>query len=188
MGTLSNWDTELDTTFTTKEFEAEVMNLPKHTKSSEETKELYAKLHEQNVDNGKQFHWEQQVELAKLRQGRVIHILEFLRLLRTIIPAQLTGVSKAGLVKLEVGIATNRGLEYVFACGINGGSMHEYSTMYFDAYGLPTSEMYRGWRTVLLRLIISGYISEEQANKVFGEATGPEARRYKEQLFFYRNR
>jgi hypothetical protein len=57
-----------------------------------------------------------------------------------------------------------------------------------DKRGLPLNEKWRGWRTVVLRLILKGFITEQQADKVFGPATGPAARRYREQLFEFRNR
>jgi hypothetical protein len=67
--------------------------------------------------------------------------------------------------------------------------MNEYSVIWLDAHGLPLNEKKRGWRTVLLRLIQGSFITEEQAEEVFGEPTsGPVSRRYREQIFWFRNR
>ena len=48
------------------------------------------------------------------------------------------------------------------------GPMPEHSVLRFDAHGLPTTEKYRGWRTVLIELIRQGYLSEAECNRVFG--------------------
>lgn len=161
---------------------------PQHTKTGTETKETLCRLQEESASANKQFRWEKQDELRAVRLGRIIHCIEFLRLLNRIVPARYSGVAKHGLLKLEVLFPTLNGGEWRFVCGAQPGSVPEYSTMYFDQHGLPTSEMYRGWRTTLLRLIAAGAITEEAAHKVFGDATGSEAGRYRKQLQDFRNR
>ena len=63
----------------------------------------------------------------------------------------------------------------------------EWSLMQFDHYNLPKRELYHGWRTVVLALILNRVITEEQAIEAFGEATGPACDFYKQQLFEFRN-
>lgn len=62
----------------------------------------------------------------------------------------------------------------------------EYSLMRFDEYNVPTNERFRGWRTVLLTLILNDIITEAQADKAFGPAYGPASLFYRQQLFDHR--
>jgi hypothetical protein len=62
----------------------------------------------------------------------------------------------------------------------------EWSIMRFNEYGVPTNERYRGWRTVLLTLIIKDVITEDEARAAFGEPIGPAATFYRKQLFEHR--
>lgn len=181
------FDKELDTTFSTPEFERQVMNADRVNASDDFTKEVAARMHEENVNANRQYRWQNQEELDHERLGKVVWCIDFLNDLNKIIPARYVGVSKYGLMNLQALVPTMDGGEWQFVCGQQIGYNAEYSTFYFDSHGLPTSEMYRGWRTVLLRLITGGFIKERDAHKVFGEATGPESKRYKEQLKFYRN-
>jgi hypothetical protein len=152
-----------------------------------ETKEELHRITEENTAGVKNFRWEKQDELKIFRPGRILNAREFLRLLNRIVPARFWGISKYGLIGLQI-YKPNESGDWHFVCGVQG-TMTEYSQMYFDAHNLPTSEKYRGWRTVLLRLITGGFISEEAAHRVFGEPVGSEqSRRYREQLYAYRNR
>lgn len=184
----NQYDKELDTSFSTPEFEQEVMNAPRSHRVDPEGQENLARMREENIASAAKYRFDEQDELANIRLGKVITCIDFLEKLNKIIPARYTGLAKHGLLKLVVETPSMTGAEWQFVCGVQVGYNAEYSTFYFDEHNLPTSEMYRGWRTVLLRLITGGYISETEAHKVFGEANGPEARRYKEQLYFYRNR
>jgi hypothetical protein len=62
----------------------------------------------------------------------------------------------------------------------------EYSVMRFNERGIATKEKYRGWRTVLLVLIVSEVITEAEAEKAFGPAMGEAAAWYREQLKVWR--
>ena len=62
----------------------------------------------------------------------------------------------------------------------------EFSVMRFNQYNVPTKEKFRGWRTTLLVLIISGVLTEKEAHKAFGEPLGPAAEFYRQQLQAYR--
>lgn len=180
---------ELDTSFATPEFEQEVMNLPKQESKSSETAETLARLREDSTNSNRQFRFPDQDELKKIRMGRVLRDKDFLRMLNTIIPARYSSATRHGMLGLQVLIPTVNGGEWRFVCGVQGGYMPEYSTMYFDAHDLPTSEMYRGWRTVLLRLVQGEFITDERKlDKVFGYATGPESGRYLAQMYHFRNR
>jgi hypothetical protein len=64
----------------------------------------------------------------------------------------------------------------------------EYSTYVIDDRDIIHREKQKGWRTPLLRLILRGYITEERAEKVFGEARGPASVVYRRALYEWRNR
>ncbi len=130
------------------------------------------------------------------RVGRVLHCLDWLKMYETIRPAYLSANIRKGLsglavwnprdVKGEDGEITRQDWQYV--CGVQVGFMHEFSSIHFDARDLPLNEKWRGWRTVNLRLVQLGLMTEEQENEIFGKATGEAARRHNEQLYFWRNR
>jgi hypothetical protein len=155
--------------------------------STSETQELAHQQHELNTEAVKQFRWHKQEELAREgdRIGRIISQEELLNGLNQIVPARYNLWSKRGMVGLSVLKDGN----WKYACAVQCGYMPEYSVMRFDTYGLPLNEKYRGWRTVLLRLIVQDLISETRAHEIFGAPPENRAsRRYWEQLFNYRNR
>jgi hypothetical protein len=65
--------------------------------------------------------------------------------------------------------------------------MPEHSVMRFDAHGVATNEKYRGWRTVLLQLILQNMLSEAESNRVFGECRGEAAEKWNQILYGIRN-
>jgi hypothetical protein len=156
--------------------------------SSTQTEEELARLHEENCSSVKSYQFVKPEEMEYVRMGRTMRDWDFLRQLNRIVPARFTGLSRHGLWGMEVQRPSESGAKWEYACGVQAGIMHEYSSMYFDSHNVPTSEKFRGWRTVLLRLILAGFITEESAHRVFGNATGPESTRYRAQLYSFRNR
>jgi len=151
-----------------------------------------------NMVKDYRFYRQEEDDLAdngQTRKGRVMHCLEFLEKLQTILPAYLSATVRKGLCGLAVykpyetivNGQTER-IDWQYVCGVQVGYCYEYSVLHFDSHGLPLNEKWRGWRTVLLRLIQKNYITEQQAEEVFGKATGPASRRYLEQLYYFRNR
>ena len=63
----------------------------------------------------------------------------------------------------------------------------EYSLMRFNDHNVPTKEKFRGWRTVLLVLILQGVLTEEEAHNAFGRPRGPASEFYQMQLQVQRN-
>ena len=146
----------------------------------------------------KQYRFYNQDELkdTPARVGHILHCLEWLKMFEKVRPAYLSANIRKGLsglavwhpreVKQEDG--SIKLVEWQYVCGVQVGFMHEYSSMHFDSHGLPLNEKWRGWRTVNLRLIQMGHMTEEQEREIFGEAIGEASRRHKEQLYFWRNR
>jgi hypothetical protein len=74
-----------------------------------------------------------------------------------------------------------------FATGVQHGYMPAYSVMRFDSHGVPLNESYRGYWTVLLRLVLDGYATEKQVKAEFGEPRGPAGERTRSLLKSFRD-
>lgn len=171
--------------------EVEEYSKRRHTVTGSQTVEEYHRIKEENDEAVEKFKFDCQDELLdeKVRVGRIMHHAEFLRRLRTILPARYNDWSERGLVGLSVYTPSESGGEWKYVCAVQVGFAPEYSMLHFDDHGLPLNEKYRGWRTVVLRLILGGHITEEQADKAFGPpAIGPVSSRYRRQLYAFRNR
>lgn len=164
----------------------------RHKKESNAGKEEVHRQHELSCDSVKAYRWDQQDELVteKDRIGKIMNCLDFMRRLNKIVPCGFGNPdARKGLIGITCRVSTMEGGEWNYAGPIQVGYMHEYSTIRLDAHNLPVNEKWRGWRTVLLRLIQGGFITERQAHKEFGEPiTGPVSRRYRAQLYGLRNR
>jgi hypothetical protein len=188
-----SYDTDLDPMHDASPgLRAAVANKRHHEKTSQQNIEELFRQKEMSTEMVKQYKFYRQDadELGndKLRRGRVMHCLEFLKRLQTIKPAYLSNTVRKGLIGLAVWMPGEFGGEWKYACGVQFGYCHEYSSLHFDQHGLPLNEKWRGWRTVLLRLIHGGFITEQQADEAFGPALGFASRRYREQLYCWRNR
>jgi hypothetical protein len=166
----------------------------RHEKTSSQNLEELVRQQEKSREMVKEFRFYKQDELLdeKSRRGQVMDCFEFLEKLNTIRPAYLSAVVRRGLSGLAIykphaGIDGLR-QDWMYVCGVQVGYMYEYSVIRVDNHGLPTNEKYRGWRTVLLRAIQKDCLTEEEVDRVFGPATGPASRRYREQLFCWRHR
>lgn len=187
-----SWDTEMDDPSLTAELAEEIAEYAKNryeeAQSSNEAKECLAEWKEGNDAEAEQYQWltknEYQDEAA--REGRVMSHAEFINLLRR------AGVQchyrqhphpdKATLYWF-FGNVEERGP------WVQLGNVPELSMMNFDEHGVPLAEKRRGWRTPLLQLILSGAITEERANSIFGKPKLTAAfSRYNSTLYEFRNR
>ena len=75
--------------------------------------------------------------------------------------------------------------EYLFY--MPTGFLPEFSTYEFNERDVIVKEKQRGWRTVLLRLVRTGLLTEEKCRKVFGEALGAGATVWHRKLWEFRN-
>lgn len=71
-----------------------------------------------------------------------------------------------------VGLWAARGQETVYICYLQIPCMYEWSVLRLDNHNLPAGEKFRGWRTVLMQLIIKKILTEDQAHSIFGKPTG----------------
>lgn len=161
------------------------------TMSSNQAKEELHRQREINDEIAKEYQWLQPEEYTDLvpRIGTVMTHEKF-----------ITSLRKAGIVCFytqhphidKAVLLVDRQRFYVgpleVACWVQQGQMPELSIMNFDEHGAPLAERRRGWRTCLLQMILKGLISEEKANKVFGEPKTIRAfHRYNSTLQSFRN-
>ncbi|MGH7747788.1 MAG: hypothetical protein ACREQ5_23965 [Candidatus Dormibacteria bacterium] len=165
----------------------------RHEKSSSAGLEEVMRQNELSTQSVKEYRFfrqaEDQLTDEKQRRGELMFCLNFVEKLNEILPAYLSSKVILGLSGLYVMTPDVKGGHWHYCCGVQASMMNEYSIIHVDSHGLPLNEKKRGWRTVLLRLITNSFISEEDAHRVFGEPTsGPISRRYREQLYWFRNR
>lgn len=139
------------------------------TKPSSQSSEELARLREGNEEVAREYQWATPDEYQNVeeRTGKVMRHDEFITLLRK------AGVScwyttHVHADKLVLLTARDGGPREV-AAWVAFGFMPELSILNFDDKGAPLAERRRGWRTVLLQLILKGVISEDKANKIFGK-------------------
>ena len=173
------------------------------SQSSQQTKEEYLRLYEGNLALRKDYRWEKQEELAKKREGRILHMNEFMRLLKQALPLGYTAwyTDKGGMANtLGLYIGHPTGAAPLPSCSHKIGQPHyigfvqipwmqEFEELHFDRYLVPLGSKRRGWRTILLKLIESKILSEQTAHEIFGlPPTSDVSRRYLHYLKFIRSK
>lgn len=168
-----------------------------HRETSRQNIEEVMRQKELSTEMVKEYRFYRQEELVDgpEKVGHIMSCFEFADKINTVIPCYLSANIRKGLT----GLAVYKPKEYIengqtkvqewqYVCGVQVGFMHEFSSMNFDSHNLPLNERWRGWRTVTLRLIQMGFITEQQEIDLFGPARGQAARRHLEQLYCFRNR
>lgn len=189
-----SWSDELDRMAgRDAELVAELERRGEYVKSTEQSIELHQQLFEENANAVRGSRWKNQAELAHWG-SRFVNFMSMGELLRKLNKVgELAGFrafyndfSRGGL--RGINLVNRWGSQKKFLCAAQNGWMPEFSIMRFDEHFLPQNEQYRGWRTVLLRLIDNGFATEEQVHQIFGKPTdGIGSRRYREELFATRN-
>ena len=172
------------------------------SQSSTQAKEEFHRLYEQNVAGRKQYRFDKQEELQMRREGKILHMNEFLYRLRKALPE---GSGWRAWFTDKGGMANTLGF-YVLHTGLFSGCTHprgtphyvgfaqvpfmqEFEELHFDHYNVPLGIKRRGYRTILLKLIESGVFSEKALHEVFKEPLGDViSRRYLAYLQFLRNK
>ena len=162
------------------------------------TAEHTAALREKNLNSEvyRRQRWEGQDDLKDeaSRLGRPMRHTDLLNVVHRLVPCLYV---MPGRIKGHLAIfrtfpgpqsrLDGRDFEYLFYC--EEGIAPEFSTYEFDRVtDVPIRETKRGWRTVLLRLIKAGLLSEDVCNKVFGRPEGMPANRWHSELKKYRSR
>ena len=162
---------------------AEFASHDPHGHTDSQTDEELCRVKEENDNLARDYQWLNpgEYEDEKARIGRIMHSSELIKKLTE--ECNMSAVYRPHpqpkrvtlLVDPTLGI---QGMQV--ACWVQFGYMPEYSICNFDDHGVVLQEAYRGWRTVLLQLLVKHMIDEETINRVFGEAVGPAARKYLE--------
>ena len=162
---------------------AEFASHDPHGHTDSQTQEELCRVKEENDSLARDYQWLNpgEYEDEKARIGRIMHSSELIKKLTE--ECDISAVYRPHpqpkrvtlLVDPTLGI---QGMQV--ACWVQFGYMPEYSICNFDDHGVVLQEAYRGWRTVLLQLLVKHMIDEETINRVFGEAVGPAARKYLE--------
>lgn len=165
---------------------------PEKDSQAEDTAHM---LHEENESAVKQFRVPEKFTNEKERVRNFMHVNEFCKKLKHIlgpgrihinIPPPIPGFDNNKMRGLFIRI---RGMDnFTFhedlnpgwkkICAIQGPYMSEWGIPLTDAHGGIRGFKYIGWRgQVLLRLILAGAITEEEAHKEFGAPQGVEVDR-----------
>ena len=152
-----------------------------HSRTDSQTEEELARLREENANIAQEYQWLSPDEYADegARIGTIMHSSDLIKKLTEGCGLTCMYRSHPQPKRVTLLVDTTHGVkEPEVACWVQFGFMPEYSIMNFDEHGVPLQEAYRGWRTVLLQLLLKRMLTEEQATKVFGEAYGPASERY----------
>ena len=151
------------------------------TESSEANQEEASRQKEANDYLHRSERMAYQDEVTRVRHGRIIHEREFLRMLQ-----QLSGSFKYGdavLMGRRVLCDASGPIETIQA-----GYMKEWDELRTNEYGVATDLRFKGWRTVLMNLVLRGVVREVDVDRVFGSPSGPDSTRYRRTLWCFRNR
>ena len=153
----------------------------RHDKSDSQTEEELARLREENDAVAQEYQWlsPDEYEDEGARIGKIMHSSELIKKLTEEcgIPCWYRSHPQPKRVTLLVDTTHGVKLPEV-ACWVQLGFMPEYSIVNFDEHGTVLQEAYRGWRTVLLQLLLKKMVTEDVVTRVFGEAYGPASERY----------
>lgn len=158
------------------------------TVSSQNKEELH-RQREINDEIAKEYQWlkEEEYDDIEQRTGRVMHSSYFINELRKA-GVQCWYAQHPQSQKLTLLVSKNTQTRPEVGAWVQSGFMPELSIMRFDDHGAPLDERRRGWRTVLLQLILKSIITEQKANEVFGPPKVTEAfHRYNSTLQSFRN-
>jgi hypothetical protein len=179
-----------DTEVLSPALQAEIEEYSKkhHDKTSAQNEEELARWKEHNAGIAEEYQFVKPDEYNNVeeRKGVIMHSSDFIKKL------QGAGVKcwyKAHPHADKMTLMVQKGLlAPEMGAWVQLGFMPELSIMNFDEHGIPLAEKMRGWRTVLLQLILKQVIAEDKANAVFGPPkTTPAFHRYNALLQSFRN-
>lgn len=170
----------------------------RHETTSTQTKENLIDLNERNEAQVKKFQIDKQEELKHHREGKIFHMNEFIRRLRS------TGLDawythKGGMPGTLGVFILHEGRKPACMSKHSNGQPHyvgfaqvpfmqEFDEIRVDDHNLPVGFKRRGWRSLLLALISERVLTESQAHESFGAPVGSVvSRRYLETLYKIRN-
>ena len=162
---------------------AEFASHDPHGHTDSQTEEELCRVKEENDNLARDYQWLNpgEYEDEKARIGLIMHSSELIKKLTEECGISARYRPHPQPKRITLLVDTSQGIKGMeVACWVQFGYMPEYSICNFDDHGVVLQEAYRGWRTVLLQLLVKHMIDEETINRVFGEAVGPAARKYLE--------
>ena len=168
---------------------AEFASHDPHGHTDSQTEEELCRVKEENDNLARDYQWLNpgEYEDEKARIGRIMHSSELIKKLTEECGISARYRPHPQPKRITLLVDTSQGIKGMeVACWVQFGYMPEYSICNFDDHGVVLQEAYRGWRTVLLQLLVKHMIDEETINRVFGEAVGPAARKYLELVRAFR--
>ena len=161
-----------------------------HDNTSNQNKEELARQKELSEAAVDEYKWcsKEEYEDIQERIGRVLHRSELVTMLREKLKLNCWYREHPHQDKLTLLVQRTSNDEPIVGCWVKNGYMPEYTVMGFDERGVPVAERHRGWRTVLLQLILKGLLTEEKAHAVFGKAERRCSERYNSILYGVRHR
>jgi len=161
--------------------------------TAEHTEMLREKNYYSNAVRKQRWDNQSDYENEEARWGRVMQHSELLSKIFKLIPNDLFVTEGRIVGDLALYRVYGRpqpdldGRTFRYLFYIPTGRLPEFSQYEFDHRDIPVKEKRRGWRTVLLRLIKSGLVTEEQVNQEFGPALGEASTVWRRELWKYRN-
>jgi len=156
--------------------------------TSNQNKELLAEQRENNQEIAKQYQWLSEEEY-KDQDARIGKLMSHADLINKLRKAGIRCHYRQHMHDDKATLYVIKNGEEKFAAWVQiNGLMPEYEFVNFDERGVVLNTRRRGWRTVLLQMILKGFITEELAQRVFGPAQGPASKRYNATLYAIRNR
>jgi hypothetical protein len=170
----------------------------RHETTSSQTKETLIDLNERNEAQSRKFQMDKQEELKFHRTGKIYHMNEFMRRLRStgMYAWYTTKGGMAGTLGLFVQHTGRKPAcmnkhangEPHYVGFVQVPFMQEFDEIRVDDHNLPIGFKRRGWRSLLLCLIGEKILTEAQAHEAFFAPIGSViSRRYLETLYKIRN-
>jgi hypothetical protein len=170
---------------------AEFASHDPHGTTDSQTHEELCRVKEENDAVAQTYQWLSPDEYADegARIGAIMHSSELITKLKNVCGLVCWYAPHPQPKRVTLLVDTSNGaLKPDIGCWCQAGYAPEYSVCNFDDHGVVLQEAYRGWRTVLMQLMLKGMLTEERATQVFGEAFGPASSRYNAFLYDMRNR
>lgn len=161
----------------------------RHEKSSSQNEDEYYRQKELSDETAKQYQFidPEDYKDRKARVGKILPTAEFISILRNKCHLNCWYADHVHADKLKLMVQPDLNSDPTYVCWVQNHQMQEFSQIEFDEHDVPLYESRRGWRTVLLQLVLKSAIKEVVVNKVFGRPEGKHAYRYNLIMYGIRN-
>lgn len=142
--------------------------------STEENYHRYREMNENSAATEAQRRPDEIHYLERDSVGRALTHTEFVRKLEKLLSGKLVVGDAYFLNEFSLYVVDNKqietnGVRYIGY--IPTGRIQEFSSYNYNKYGVPIDEYARGYRGILMKLIMERYVSEQDVEKEFGPTT-----------------